>query len=1041
MKNYSQSPFKLNLPSLVKGGSTLEVCSKMIFQNKGESPVLLFKAVFIDRLNNKLPSNTKMTFESSVNFKVLFENNTKKIFTTDSRIILEFITAGGQHIAVCFACAKSDIITLNDVSVRNANDEEKSIYSDELEQMKVRKAEEIDGGHAQTSDKWIVSNAQDLKNDSITNVDFGGLEKYKKALSQEKFYLKNLGGKKHKVTEGKLISHSNGEYNYLFELESELFLSDDAPITLFIGPNNYSGTVLMCEDFQIMLTMKQELGNRIPTAFVHVEPWRLLEALEERITHGIHINGGIAKNLLKDGPNKATKMSIDKIEKGHDAVIKHAMSEPVTVVWGPPGTGKTHTMSELAIKFIEAGKSVLIVSHSNVSVDGVAKKIKELLDKSGRSQVYKGGNILRYGYVRDEELGVDPYISSFKFALNKFPDRAKKLNELQKEYYELKKRSGWNSPMVAEIHKKIGEIHKSIREEEKLVVSKAKVVATTISKVTIDKLFENKTYDVVMFDEVSMAYVLQVVCAATFAKKHLICVGDFMQLAPIAVSEAKKILCEDIFTYLKINVNGTPYYHPWLVMLHEQRRMHPMISGFVNKYVYGQQLKNHESVFTNRKEIVEAVPFRGNAINYIDLIGSYCAATKTADNSRYNILSAVISFATAVNAEENVDSISVIAPYAAQTRLIRALIRDYRENNGNTSMRCATVHQFQGSESDVIVFDAVESYPGQNVGFLMGKEKDSIKRLINVAVTRARGKLLVVGNSHFWENAFANTSHTLYCLQKYIFENGRRIKHVDNSLEDHISKISVPKTVDFYMNATDSMNNLIADIQKAKNKIVISLPSGHLDSKYQGKVLELLLALKQNGIKVLVKSNGYDDLPSKWKQISKKTENAIFPLVVIDDKITWYGLPYADWEMKVKKDKVFKTVCQIPFRIKGTYTVELIKSFTDLEMVQNDNFKDPLFEGGGGVQKQGGLAEWIQERRMCECCKKPLKLTVGKSGKTILWCKNCKKVEWLTTEEVDQYIWMNDITCPNDGGELKAKLKNGLYIWCNHGHSLKPLDI
>ena len=66
----------------------------------------------------------------------------------------------------------------------------------------------------------------------------------------------------------------------------------------------------------------------------------------------------------------------------------------------------------------------------------------------------------------------------------------------------------------------------------------------------------------------------------------------------------------------------------------------------------------------------------------------------------------MISFSTAVNAQNNnIDDVGIITPYAAQVRLIRAMLRDYYAKD-IPSIRCATVHQFQGSESDVIVFDA-----------------------------------------------------------------------------------------------------------------------------------------------------------------------------------------------------------------------------------------------------------------------------------------------------------------------------------------------
>lgn len=76
------------------------------------------------------------------------------------------------------------------------------------------------------------------------------------------------------------------------------------------------------------------------------------------------------------------------------------------------------------------------------------------------------------------------------------------------------------------------------------------------------------------FNEVSMAYVPQVFMAACAAKQHFICVGGFRQLPPIAQSDHKKQLEEDIFSFLGIvDKLGTIYYHPWLIMLDVQRRM------------------------------------------------------------------------------------------------------------------------------------------------------------------------------------------------------------------------------------------------------------------------------------------------------------------------------------------------------------------------------------------------------------------------------------------------------------------------------------
>ena len=99
--------------------------------------------------------------------------------------------------------------------------------------------------------------------------------------------------------------------------------------------------------------------------------------------------------------------------------------------------------------------------------------------------------------------------------------------------------------------------------------------------------------------------------------------GDFRQLAPIVQSDAKDILGKDIFGYLGISNTMNVYPHPWLVMLNEQRRMQPDISEFSNQNIYGNLLTNHESVLSNRREIVEKKPLPGRAIGIIDPAGTY----------------------------------------------------------------------------------------------------------------------------------------------------------------------------------------------------------------------------------------------------------------------------------------------------------------------------------------------------------------------------------------------------------------------------------
>ena len=83
----------------------------------------------------------------------------------------------------------------------------------------------------------------------------------------------------------------------------------------------------------------------------------------------------------------------------------------------------------------------------------------------------------------------------------------------------------------------------------------------------------------------------------------------------------------------------------------------------------------------------------------------------------------------------------------------------------------------------------------------------------------------------------------------------------------------------------------------------------------------------------MAKTGGYPELPKHWKKYTRGTDNAIFPLIMIDDKITWYGVPQAELKLDAGKGISYKTVSHVKCRINGKYTAEMIKSLSDLEYV------------------------------------------------------------------------------------------------------------
>lgn len=388
-----------------------------------------------------------------------------------------------------------------------------------------------------TVDEPDMTNSEENNKTSLFSTPT--LEEYKYAILREMTFLKQNGGRKYKVTNGKYVSQVGTMYSYHFEMEAELNLSDDTPITIITGGATAEGTVLVCEDFQIIIIVDKDLGSRVSSAYISVEPWKLLEALHKKLSKLTSLDK-IAIKLLEEGPRLSQKESYSEIPQGQELAKIKAREEEITVIWGPLGTGKTYTMSEIALDFLKQGKSILVVSHSNISVDGVVKQLEKLLIERKCEKYLKEGKILRYGYVREDELAKNPYAVSFNYTLGKNRVLKQQMEQLLLEKDKLKANNLAFNERRVQIERELKKIRVKVREIERVYVEHAQFVATTISKVNVDPLFENRKYDVVMFDEVSMAYVPQLLSAAAYAKEHFIAVGDFRQLSPIVQSETKK---------------------------------------------------------------------------------------------------------------------------------------------------------------------------------------------------------------------------------------------------------------------------------------------------------------------------------------------------------------------------------------------------------------------------------------------------------------------------------------------------------------------
>lgn len=706
------------------------------------------------------------------------------------------------------------------------------------------------------------------------------IKEWQQALSKEINHLKKFGGSKFAITNGRLVS-SDGPFSYYFDTAISLKIPVGSSIKLEWGSMKSNGKVLSSEGKGIILALENHFGDLIPNAYLLHDPWELLEQLIERLDE-------IKKNKQKRlrvrrlmNPSLEVKHPKEKIKSNVHELVLRSKYNPATFVWGPPGTGKTYTLARTAANKYFQKKRVLILSHSNQAVDVL---MSELTDFIKRKKEFQEGQVLRYGGNIGDTLATHREITTNLLIEKQDPLLAQDRERLMEERRHLKQDlshsfSKRDSDELLELEIKIARLLEKVRRKEVQLVKEAYIVGTTLAKAASDSAVYESDYDVVILDEASMAYVPQAAFAASLGKRVIIC-GDFKQLPPIASSRdplVTKWMKEDVFHKAGVvEWLNEGKLHPQLFLLNEQRRMHPDISAFTNRYIYHSLVGDHESVHKSRNKIVNLAPFKGEATVLLDtsFTGWHCISDKTT-KSRFNIWQLLLSFQLIHEAALNgANSIGYVTPYRAQANLMELLLEEvYKKERDQADIIAATVHRFQGSERDVMIFDTVDSAPQNRAGMLLtGKDSE---RLLNVAITRTKGKFIHVSNRNFIENHVYRGKTLRQLVDHQVQHNqivttekiGLWIKHQHPNL----SWIHARK-----------LEPVFHDLRLAKSSVTISLPEGtDLSEEWKGHLRD-----RGEHIKLTVVSDqdrGNSDVFLE--------ESFPFPFVIIDEKVLWLGLP------------------------------------------------------------------------------------------------------------------------------------------------------
>ncbi len=199
------------------------------------------------------------------------------------------------------------------------------------------------------------------------------------ALNEEIETLKNprgrsRGGNIVKVFNGRFLREVSGLNVYVFNLENFLTALDDSPAEIEINGYRYSAQILLTQGLEVEIGIERFFGNFIAEATLHTDSWYLLELLKKKLEETSSSAKGADFALSEalflgtlSGPSPSTQSELSYSlgeEPPNDAqkrAIETSYSSKLSVVWGPPGTGKTKTVARAVEAHLNAGRSVLLI--------------------------------------------------------------------------------------------------------------------------------------------------------------------------------------------------------------------------------------------------------------------------------------------------------------------------------------------------------------------------------------------------------------------------------------------------------------------------------------------------------------------------------------------------------------------------------------------------------------------------------------------------------------------------------------------------------
>jgi len=297
---------------------------------------------------------------------------------------------------------------------------------------------------------------------------------------------------------------------------------------------------------------------------------------------------------------------------------------------------------------------------------------------------------------------------------------------------------------------RLEELRETLQQLEHDLVKEAQLIATTLTRASCFRVLESERFDMIIVDEASLASLPALFAALCLSTRHIILVGDFLQLPPIAQSgssTSSSWLTQSIYDLAQVR----HHHDSRVTALTTQYRMHPDIGDLAGTLYRQRGLPFYSApcLSDDRQPIVALPPFPHSAIAVVDTAHACPQVARDERNSPVNLYHTLVVVQLVKQTLLNRDTakapitIAVMSPYRAQTKAIQTLLR----HQGLDGIHVGTIHQCQGQQFDVVIFDTTIINNLRQSFLCQADSSTGGTTLLNVAMTRAKAKLILIGHA------------------------------------------------------------------------------------------------------------------------------------------------------------------------------------------------------------------------------------------------------------------------------------------------------